>query len=66
MLQEDDDDDDDEEEDQICEVYDVQGKWKSTLTCRVFNALVRRHFRGYQHFRPCDLDHGVWPTFWKL
>ena len=27
---------------------------------------VTRHSHGYQHFWPCDLDLGVWPTFWKL
>ena len=25
-----------------------------------------RHFRGYQHFWPCNTDLGVWPIFWKL
>ena len=25
-----------------------------------------RTLHGYQHFWPCDLDLGVWPTFWML
>ena len=25
-----------------------------------------RTLHGYQSFWPCDLDFGVWPTFWKL
>jgi hypothetical protein len=28
--------------------------------------LEKRPFLYYQQIRPCDLDLGVWPTYWKL
>ena len=41
-------------------------RWKLEVWYFTWAFLETKHFRGYQHFWPCNTDLGVWPIFWKL
>ena len=40
-------------------------QWLLELWYLTLVFFVIRPSRGYHYFRPCDLDLGVWPIFWK-